>query len=43
MKSTATAVAIAAAGRELRRVAMRVGEAVASGDLPRPELSCPLW
>ena len=33
MKSTATAVAVVAAGRELRQVAMRIGEAVASGDL----------
>ncbi|WP_419930086.1 adenosylcobinamide-phosphate synthase CbiB [Candidatus Poriferisocius sp.] len=33
MKSTATAVAVAAAGRELRQVAVRIGEAVASGDL----------
>ncbi len=33
MRSTATAVAVVAAGRELRQVAMRIGEAVASGDL----------
>lgn len=33
MKSTATAVAVAAAGRELRRVAMLIGEAVVVGDL----------
>ncbi len=33
MKSTATAVAVAAAGRELRQVAMCVGEAVVAGDL----------
>lgn len=41
MKSTATAVAVAAAGRELRRVAMRIGEAVASGDLPAVRAELP--
>lgn len=41
MKSTATAVAIAAAGRELRRVAMRIGEAVADGDLPAARTQLP--
>ena len=40
MKSTAMAVAVSVAGRELRRVAMRIGEAVASGylDAARAEL-----
>ncbi len=41
MKSTTTAVAIAAAGRELRRVAMRIGEAVADGDLPAARTQLP--
>lgn len=41
MKSTATAVAVTAAGRELRRVAMRVGEAVAGGDLPAARAELP--
>lgn len=41
MKSTATAVAVAAAGRELRRVAMSIGEAVASGDLPAARAELP--
>ncbi|MDE0614138.1 MAG: adenosylcobinamide-phosphate synthase CbiB [bacterium] len=41
MKSTATAVAVAAAGRELRQVAMRIGEAVASGDLAEARAELP--
>ena len=41
LKSTATAVAVAAAGRELRRVAMRIGEAVACGDLPAARAELP--
>lgn len=41
MKSTAAAVAIAAAGRELRRVAMRIGEAVADDDLPAARTQLP--
>ena len=41
MKSTTTAVAVAAAGRELRRVAMRIGEAVADGDLPAARAELP--
>ena len=41
MKSTATAVAVAAAGKQLRRVAMRIGEAVASGDLPAARAELP--
>ena len=41
MKSTAMAVAVAAAGRELRRVAMSIGEAVASGDLPAARAKLP--
>ncbi len=34
MRSVTTAVALTVAGRELRRVARRVGEAAATGDLP---------
>lgn len=41
MKSTTTAVAVAAAGRELRRVAMRIGEAVVDGDLPAARAELP--
>ena len=41
LKSTATAVAVAAAGRELRRVAMRIGEAVLEGDLPAARAELP--
>ncbi len=41
MKSTATAVAIAAAGRELRRVAMGIKEAMASGDLSAARAELP--
>lgn len=41
VKSTATAVAVAAAGRELRRVAMHVGKVVASGDLPAARAELP--
>ena len=41
MKSTTTAVAVAAAGRELRRVAMRIGEAVVDGDLPAARTELP--
>ena len=41
MKSTATAVAMTAAGRELRRVAKRIGEAAASGDLAAARAELP--
>ena len=41
MKSTATAVAVAAAGRELRQVAVRIGEAVACGDLAEARAELP--
>ncbi|MCY3634843.1 MAG: adenosylcobinamide-phosphate synthase CbiB [bacterium] len=42
MKSTATAVAVAAAGRELRQVAMCVGEAVVAGDLVAARAELPI-
>ena len=41
VSSTATAVAVSAAGRELRHAAMRIGEAVASGDLPAARAELP--
>ncbi|MCY3578231.1 MAG: adenosylcobinamide-phosphate synthase CbiB [bacterium] len=41
MKSTATAVGVAAAGRELRRVAMRIGEAVVVGDIAAARAELP--
>ena len=41
MKSTTTAVAVAAAGRQLRQVAERIGEAVADGDLPAARAELP--
>ncbi|MCY3631821.1 MAG: adenosylcobinamide-phosphate synthase CbiB [bacterium] len=41
MRSTATAVAVVAAGRELRRVAMRIGEAVVVGDIAAARAELP--
>ena len=41
MRSVTTATAVTVAGRELRRVARRVGEAAAAGDLPRAREELP--
>ncbi|WP_419924288.1 adenosylcobinamide-phosphate synthase CbiB [Candidatus Poriferisocius sp.] len=41
MRSTASAVAVAAAGRELRRTALSIGEAISDGDLPAARATLP--
>ncbi|MCE2532201.1 MAG: cobalamin biosynthesis protein CobD [Acidimicrobiia bacterium] len=41
MRSVTTATAVTVAGRELRRVARRAGEAAAAGDLPRAREELP--
>ncbi|WP_420434700.1 adenosylcobinamide-phosphate synthase CbiB [Candidatus Poriferisocius sp.] len=41
MRSTATAVAVATAGRELRRTALSIGEAISDGDLPAARAALP--
>ncbi len=41
MRSTAIAVAVASAGRELRRTALSIGEAISDGDLPAARAALP--